>query len=134
MGVRPPIFVRIGVWAWCVLALTWLSTPACVFPPWDERPGADDDTGDDDATSDDDDITEGPSTVELLCEKFDECGSMPFIDVEQCVQQYESYMDYCNDYPSFLVCVEPCIELQQCIEFIGCMDECDYFHCWGRDV
>ncbi len=48
---------------WMVVLLL-LSLPACVFPPWDERPWADDDVTDDDDATDDDDDTGDDDSVE----------------------------------------------------------------------
>ncbi len=103
-------------------AAFWLALPACVFPPWDERP----DAGDDD---DDDDATGQPSTIEALCEMADGCQTSPWSTVEQCVDEYPSYMGYCEDFGSFLVCAAACVELD-CPDFIGCHDNCDEAHCW----
>lgn len=109
-------------WAHVSALALWLLAPACVFPPWDERPGA---QGDDD----DDDTVEQPSPLEQLCQKFDDCGGSPWETVPDCIDDFPLLMIDCEDYEGFSDCAPPCIE-QDCKEFIGCLDACSWNHCY----
>ncbi len=104
------------------LALAFLAS-ACVFPPWDERPGA----GDDDDTTPDE-----LQTVELLCVKFDECGGSKWETPEQCIEEFPLLMAACEDYAGFFDCAAPCAE-SGCDGFITCLDACSWNHCFPED-
>jgi hypothetical protein len=105
--------------ALAVMATLWLTLPACVFPPWDERPG----------TGDDDDAGGEPSTIESLCAMAEDCGASPWSTVEECEANYPIYMDHCEDLDSFLACAATCLQLS-CLEFVTCHDTCDSANCW----